>query len=76
MVSPIRPPLLKQMTQRRVLEAIRALGPLSRADVTRESGISAPTVSKAVAALLDAHLLEEGEMQGRGRWVGRARFCI
>lgn len=49
------------MTIRQVLECLQAQGPLSRADLTRETGISAPTVSKAVAALLDSGLLEEGE---------------
>lgn len=49
------------MTIRQVLECLQAQGPLSRADLTRETGISAPTVSKAVVALLDSGLLEEGE---------------
>lgn len=49
------------MTIRQVLECLQAEGPLSRADLTRETGISAPTVSKAVAALLDTGLLEEGQ---------------
>lgn len=48
------------MTIRQVLECLQAEGPQSRADLTRETGISAPTVSKAVAALLDSGLLEEG----------------
>ncbi len=46
---------------RRILESLQENGPLSRADLTRETGISAPTVSKAVADLLDSGLLEEGE---------------
>lgn len=49
------------MTVRRVLECCLENGPLSRADLTRETGISAPTVSKAVVDLLDSGLLEEGE---------------
>ena len=48
------------MTTRQVLECLQTQGPLSRADLTRETGISAPTVSKAVAALLSSGLLEEG----------------
>lgn len=48
------------MTIRQVLDCLQSEGPLSRADLTRETGISAPTVSKAVAALLDSGLLEEG----------------
>ncbi|MCA9084326.1 MAG: ROK family protein [Planctomycetaceae bacterium] len=48
------------MTARKVLESLQELGPLSRADLTRETGISAPTVSKVVAELLETGLLEEG----------------
>ena len=58
--SGIKPGLLRKMTVRRVLECLQEHGPLSRADLTRETGISAPTVSKAVADLLDSGLLEEG----------------
>ncbi|WP_194242792.1 ROK family transcriptional regulator [Gimesia benthica] len=49
------------MNVRKVLEVIQSQGTLTRADVMRCSGISAPTVSKAVSALLDAGLLEERE---------------
>lgn len=49
------------MTVRKVLECLHEQGPLSRADVTRETGISAPTVSKAVTYLLESGLVEEGE---------------
>ena len=58
--SGIKPGLLRKMTVRRVLECLQEHGPLSRADLTRETGISAPTVSKAVADLLESGLLEEG----------------
>jgi len=59
--SQIQPGLLRKMTVRKVLECLQEQGPLSRADLTRETGISAPTVSKAVTDLLDSGLLEEGE---------------
>ncbi|MEQ9409742.1 MAG: ROK family transcriptional regulator [Fuerstiella sp.] len=49
------------MTVRKILECLQQHGPLSRADLTRETGISAPTVSKAVTDLLDSGLLEQGE---------------
>lgn len=62
--SQIQPGLLRKMTVRRVLECLQEQGPLSRADLTRETGISAPTVSKAVTDLLDSGLLEEGEAPG------------
>lgn len=65
MTSVIQPRLLRRMTIRRVLELLLERGPCSRADLTRYSGISAPTVSKAVATLLEAGLLETGEaLQG------------
>jgi len=48
------------MTVRRILETLQNHGPSSRAELTRSSGISAPTVSKAVASLLELGLLEEG----------------
>lgn len=63
MASKVQPTLLRRMNERAVLEVIRTRGPSSRAEVTRHSGISAPTVSKAVAALLEARLLEEGDAQ-------------
>jgi N-acetylglucosamine repressor len=58
--SPIQPALLGKINERQVLRTIQARGPLSRAEVARESGVSAPTASKAVEALLRAGLLEEG----------------
>lgn len=59
MSSQIQPNLLRRLNERKVIEVIQANGPSSRADVTRQSGISAPTVSKAVVSLIDAGLLEE-----------------
>jgi N-acetylglucosamine repressor len=58
-----RPGLLRQLNERRVLESIQAHGPLSRADIVRHTGISGPTVTRAVAALLTDGLLEEGDFQ-------------
>ena len=59
MGSPVLPALLGRLNVRRVLEVVQRHGPLSRADVTRRSGVSAPTVSKAVESLLRSGLLEE-----------------
>jgi predicted NBD/HSP70 family sugar kinase len=58
--SPVNPALLGRLNVRRVLEVVQRHGPLSRAEVTRRSGVSAPTVSKAVGSLLKSGLLEEG----------------
>jgi N-acetylglucosamine repressor len=49
------------LNEREVLAAIQAAGPLSRADITRRTGISGPTITRTVAALLRARLLEEGD---------------
>src|SRR5206468_7014056 len=57
----IEPVLLSKINQRRVLEIIQRDGPCTRAEIVRRSDISAPTVSKVVAALLHQGLLEEEE---------------
>src|ERR1700740_409400 len=53
------PPLLKDINQRTVLEAIRSGAPISRAEISRRAGISKPTVSLALQALLDGGLVRE-----------------
>jgi predicted NBD/HSP70 family sugar kinase len=61
--SRARGSLLRHLNEREILAAIQASGPLSRADITRRTGISGPTVTRTVAALLRAGLLEEGDLQ-------------
>lgn len=61
MSTQVSPILLRKINERRVLEMLQAHGPQSRADVRRGAGMSAPTVSKAVASLLEHGLLEERE---------------
>ena len=51
------------MNERQVLAAVQTHGSLSRAEITRLTGISGPTVTRAVGALLDANLLEEGDFR-------------
>jgi N-acetylglucosamine repressor len=51
------------MNERHVLAAVQTHGPLSRAEITRITGISGPTVTRAVGALIDANLLEEGDFR-------------
>ncbi|HEY2936193.1 MAG TPA: ROK family transcriptional regulator [Gaiellaceae bacterium] len=53
------PPLLKDLNERTVLEAIRGSAPISRAQISRRVGISKPTVSLALQSLLDAGLVRE-----------------
>jgi predicted NBD/HSP70 family sugar kinase len=54
-------PLLKDLNERTVMEAIRFGAPISRAEISRRVGISKPTVSQALQALLDAGLVRETE---------------
>jgi len=56
------PTLLRRMNERRVMEVLMRRGPASRADLTRYTGISAPTISKAVASLSDAGFIEEQDL--------------
>lgn len=53
--------LLRRINERRLLEAIQRHGPSSRAALTRASGLTAPTVSKAVESLLKRGFVEELE---------------
>jgi predicted NBD/HSP70 family sugar kinase len=54
------------MNERAILEVIRARGPLSRAQVARDSGLSKPTVSQALTSLLGVQLVREvGRSTGR-----------
>lgn len=75
--SDLQPSLLGRMNERRIVQLLQARGPLSRAEVAREAGLSAPTVSKAVAALLAAGLLEENEEADatRGRPAKKLRLA-
>jgi predicted NBD/HSP70 family sugar kinase len=68
------PPLLKDMNERTVLEAIRAASPISRAEISRRVGISKPTVSLALQSLLDAGLVREAEPDGTGPRYGATFF--
>lgn len=58
------PTLLRRINERRVLEMLIHYGPLSRAELTRLTGISAPTISKAVASLTAAELVEARNTHG------------
>ena len=63
------PPLLKDLNERTVYETIRLASPISRAEISRQAGISKPTVSLALQALLDAGLVRETDLEpGRPRY--------
>jgi predicted NBD/HSP70 family sugar kinase len=76
-ITTIRPALVGKLNERMVLRLIQSRGPLSRAEVARESGLSAPTVSKAVASLLKTGLLEETDAVelARGRPAPKLRLA-
>jgi predicted NBD/HSP70 family sugar kinase len=63
------PSLLRAINERTVLDSIRQLAPVSRAQIARVSGLSKPTVSQALASLVRARLVREaGRSSGeRGR---------
>jgi predicted NBD/HSP70 family sugar kinase len=50
-----------------VLEFIRQVGPVSRAQIARESGLSKPTVSQALSALERAKLVREAGRTSGGK---------
>jgi predicted NBD/HSP70 family sugar kinase len=76
-LSVVQPALLSKINEQQVLRAIQAGGPMSRAEVARHSGISAPTASKAVESLLRAGLLEEMDAaeSARGRPARRLQLA-
>jgi predicted NBD/HSP70 family sugar kinase len=53
------PPLLKQLNAKAVLASIREGSPISRAEIARRTGISKPTVSLALQALLESGVVRE-----------------
>jgi predicted NBD/HSP70 family sugar kinase len=60
------PSLLRAINARTILERIQRNGPISRAQVARDSGLSKPTVSLGLTALLEAGLVREvGRSSGR-----------
>src|ERR671935_202250 len=65
-------PLLKDLNERAVLEAIRAGAPISRAEISRRAGISKPTVSLALQSLLDAVVGVPGVVEAQS---GRLRLA-
>lgn len=54
-----KPQAVGKLNERHILCVLQAHGPMSRAEVARRSGVSPPTASKAVAALLATGLIEE-----------------
>jgi glucokinase len=74
--QPSRPSHLRQVNARGLLRLLREHSPCSKADLVRFSGLSAPTVSSAVAYLESLNLVEnlgDGESSG-GRPPEMIRF--
>src|SRR5262245_25137695 len=68
------PPLLKRLNERTVLDQIRDGAPISRAEISRRSGISKPTVSLALQSLVDAGLVREAANRPDGPGYGAVYF--
>jgi predicted NBD/HSP70 family sugar kinase len=68
------PPLLRNLNERTVLDAIREGAPISRAEISRRSGISKPTVSLALQSLLEAQLVREATERPDGPGYGAVYF--
>jgi predicted NBD/HSP70 family sugar kinase len=68
------PTLLRDLNERTVLETIRAGSPISRAEISRRSGISKPTVSLALESLLQAELVRETTNRPDGPGYGAVYF--
>ena len=70
--EPVSKDLMRQMNRSLVLNTIRLKGPISRAQIARETGLSAATVSGLVTKLIENDLVlerEEGHSSGGRRPV-------
>lgn len=54
-----KPEMLSEMNKKLILDCLRKNGPQSRADIKRELGLSFPTVSSNVKALIESELIFE-----------------
>jgi predicted NBD/HSP70 family sugar kinase len=61
------PSLLRVINERTVLESVRRVGPVSRAQIARETALSKPTVSQALTGLLRAKLVREAGRSSGGK---------
>jgi len=68
------PALLRALNERTVLEAVRASGPISRAEVARRTGISRPTVSLVLRSLLEDGLVRETPHEPGGPHYGAVYY--
>jgi len=66
-----RPESMGRLNEKTVFKEIRLDDPISRADIARTTGLSKPTVSRAVDSLLRQNLVFEGDILDGHREVGR-----
>jgi len=66
-IVPGSPPLLRRLNSALVLRTIRAAGPVSRAEIAKETGLSKPTVNEVVELLLRAGYVHESVTYGELR---------
>jgi predicted NBD/HSP70 family sugar kinase len=64
-IAAARPPLIRALNEKLLLEQIRTLGPCSRAELARVSGLSKPTVSLALG-----NVERSGLIQAAGQRTG------
>jgi predicted NBD/HSP70 family sugar kinase len=64
-IAAARPPLIRALNEKLLLEHIRTLGPCSRAELARVSGLSKPTVSLALG-----NVERSGLIQAAGQRTG------
>ncbi len=76
-LAALRPEYVGKWNEREVLRMVQVRGPLSRAELARLSGLSPPTVSRAIASLLRSGLLEETSTadNARGRPAVNVRLA-
>ena len=68
------PALLRALNERTVLDAVRESGPISRAEVARQTGISRPTVSLVLRSLVEDGLVRETEHETDGPHYGAVYY--
>ncbi len=57
------PSLLRRMNEQQIIRVLQSRGEASRADLSRATGVSYPTVSRIVGNLIEANILEEGDVR-------------
>jgi predicted NBD/HSP70 family sugar kinase len=68
------PALLRTLNERAVLDTVRTTGPISRAEVARQTGISRPTVSLVLRSLLEDGLVRETAHDAEGPHYGAVYY--